>query len=180
MPRIDVPHGMRPLDRVDELAPTLRRSMKELRRLTLDETRLSMSEIEALRLRSAQLNGCATCMRYRLERDDPARGARAEGRLTPEFYAAVLGEGDLSVLTERERLAREFTERFTVDHFSLDNDEEFWIRMKANFDDQEIVEVGITVMSFVMSARLNRVLGVDAVTCEISVSGEQLLETSAA
>src|SRR5581483_5478869 len=101
MPRIDVPDGMRPLDRVDELAPAMRRSMKELRRLTLDETSLSLAEIEAIRLRSAQLNGCATCTNYRLERDDPVRAVRAEGRLTSEFYAAVLGDGDLAVLTER-------------------------------------------------------------------------------
>ena len=180
MPHIRVPDGMRPLDRVDELAPELRAAMKELRRLTLDRTRLSLSEIEALRLRSAQLNGCETCSNFRIERDDPTRAPRAEGRLTPEFYAAVLGEGDLGVLTERERLVREFTERFTLDPFSLDNDEEFWAQMEASFDEQEIVEVGITVMSFVMSARFNHVLGVDGMVCEIPQSDPRVLESSTA
>src|SRR5579871_5384608 len=107
MPAIAVPEGMRPLNRADELAPELRHAMKELRRLTLDCTNLSMSEIEAIRVKSAQVNGCRTCFDYRIERDDPDRGARAAGRLTPAFYNAVIDGVDLDVLTEREELLRE-------------------------------------------------------------------------
>jgi alkylhydroperoxidase family enzyme len=164
MPRIDVPEGMRPLSRLDELAPGLRTAMKELRRVTLDETILPFSEIEVIRLRCAQLNGCRTCFSYRMERDDPERAARAGGRLTPEFYAAVLGDGDPGVLTEREVLLRELCERFYLDHFSLDEDEPFWERVRSAFTDAELAEATITLMSFGMSARLNRVLGVDGVS----------------
>lgn len=167
MPQITVPDGMRPLSYVDELAPTLRKAMKELRRATLDDTSLPFTEIEVIRLRCAQLNGCETCLSYRMDRDDPQRGARADGRLTPEFYAAVIGEGDLDALTEREQLIREFCDRFYGDHFALDHDEAFWARMKAHFTDNELVEVGIVLMSFGMSARFNHVLGVDEVVCEV-------------
>lgn len=168
MPQIDVPEGMRPLDMVDELAPTLRAAMKELRRATLDDTSLDLAEIEVIRLRCAQLNGCATCFNYRMERDDPDRAARACGRLTPSFYAAVIGDGDLSPLTERERLTRAFCDRFSDDHLSLDQDGEFWAELKERFSDVELVELGITVMSFAMSARFNHVLGVDeADACEV-------------
>jgi alkylhydroperoxidase family enzyme len=180
MPQINVPEGKRPLDQADELAPGMRNAMKELRRLTLDENRLAFSEIEAIRLRSAQVNGCQTCFNYRMDRDDPERAARADGRLTPEFYAAVLGEGDLAVLTERERLVRELTERYSLDHFSLDQDEAFWARMKASFDDAELVEAGITIMSFAMSARFNHVFGLDGIACEIPGAADRELETSTA
>jgi alkylhydroperoxidase family enzyme len=180
MPVITVPAGTRPLSRADELAPELRDAMKELRRLTLDGTSLSMTEIEAIRLRSAQLNGCRTCFGYRIERDDPERGARASGRLTQAFYDAVLGDGDIATLTEREQILRELTERYSLDHFSLDEDERFWARMRASFTDAEIVEAGITIMSFVMSARFNRVLGLDGDACELPSTAARILEASAA
>lgn len=171
MPRIHVPEGMAPLQRADELAPAVRSANRRLRQATLDETRLSITEIETLRLRSAQLNGCETCRNYRMVRDDPSRAAGAENRLTDDFYAAVLGDGDLGVLTERERLVRELTDAFVTDHFTLDEDEWFWGRIKAYFDDAELVELTMTIASFCMSARFNHVLGLDAV-CEIDYPGK--------
>lgn len=167
MPHVTIPEGMRPLSHVDELVPTLRTAMKELRRATLDDTSLPFAEIEVIRLRCAQLNGCETCFDYRMDRDDPVRAARADGRLTSAFYAAVIGEGDTGILTEREQLIREFCERFCADHFSLDGDDAFWARLKERFGDTELVEIGITVMSFAMSARFNHVLGVDAAACDV-------------
>jgi len=175
MPHIAVPDGVRPLSYVDELAPRLRAAMNELRRATLDDTSLAFAEIELIRLRCAQLNGCRTCFDYRMDRDDPERAARADGRLTPAFYAAVVGDADATVLTARERLIRELCGRFSDEHLSLDDDEELWALLKAHFSDTELVEVGITIMSFAMSARFNRMLGVDEVFCEAPG-----LETSAA
>lgn len=172
MPRIHVPDGMAPLQRADELAPAIRGANRRLRQATLDETRLPIAEIEVLRVRSAQLNGCQACLGYRMARDDPERAAGAEDRLTDDFYAAVLGEGDLGVLTERERLVRELTGRFITDHFSLDDDEWFWGRVKASFDDAELVELAMTIASFSMSARFNHVLGLDGV-CEIDWPGKR-------
>jgi alkylhydroperoxidase family enzyme len=132
--------------------------------------RLSITEIEVIRVRSAQLNGCRTCLTFRIGRDDPERAAGAEHRLTEEFYVAILGEGDPAVLTGREQLARELTERFATDHFTLDEDDEFWARAASHFDDAGLVELTLTVASFCMSARFNHVLGLDAV-CEIAWSG---------
>lgn len=166
-PAITVPAGVRPLTHADALAPELRANMKQQRRLTLDKTSLSLPEIEAIRLRSAQVNGCQTCFGYRIGRDDPERAPRAAGRLTPEFYAAVLGDAEVGILTRREQLLRELTERYSLDHFSLDGDEAFWDQMRASFTDAEIVEAGITIMSFVMSARFNHVFGLDGDACEV-------------
>ena len=154
---------MRPLSRVDELAPSLRAAMKELRRATLDDTSLPFTEIEVIRVRCAQLNGCETCFNCRMDRDDPERAARADGLADARVLRGRRRREDLAVLTERERLIREFCGRYSNDHFSLDEDEELWARMKARFGDTELVEIGITVMSFTMSARFNHVLGVDEV-----------------
>jgi alkylhydroperoxidase family enzyme len=170
--RIEVPDQTAPLERVDELAPSLRVAMKEMRRATLDETQLEFAEIEVVRLRCAQINGCETCFGYRMVRDDPARAARAQGRLTDEFYASIVGDAEpVGVLTPREILLREFCDRFYGDHFALSDDDEFWARLHEVFDDAELTEAGITVMSFGMSARFNHVFGVDAAACDIQVSG---------
>lgn len=171
MPRIHVPEGMAPLQRADELAPAVRAANRRLRQATLDETRLPITEIEVLRVRSAQLNGCETCLGYRMARDDPARAAGAEDRLTDAFYAAIVGDGDLSVFTDRERIVRELTERFITDHFSLDDDEPFWARVRDHFDDAELVELTMSIASFMMSARFNHVLGLDTV-CDIDWPGK--------
>jgi alkylhydroperoxidase family enzyme len=170
MPRIDIPDGLAPLQQVDQLAPGLRGPMKELRRATLDDSGLAITDIEVIRVRSAQLNGCQTCLNYRVLRDDPKRAAGAEQRLSDGFYLAITGDGDPAPLTERELLIREFTERFVTDHFSLDGDEVFWARLKTHFSDEALVELALTVASFSMSARFNHVLGVDAV-CEIDWPG---------
>lgn len=161
MIRIDVPEGVDPLLHADALAPVIRGANRAMRKVTLDDTSLRISEVEVIRLRCAQLNGCLVCSDYRLDRDDPDRAARAADRFSPEFYAAILGEGPLEALTIRERLVRELAERFTLDHFSLVDDEPFWDRMHTHFSDTEIVDAGMVVASFCMSGRFNRVLGLD-------------------
>lgn len=177
MPRIEVPAGVAPLQRCDELAPALRSAAKELRRATLDGTRLSVADIEVIRVRSAQLNGCQTCLNFRIGRDDPSRAGAAAARLTDDFYLAITGDGPVGPLSERERLVRTFTERFILDHRSLDADEALWARLKAEFGDGELVELTMTVASFMMSARFNHVLQVDDV-CEIDWPGRLAAHTA--
>ena len=100
-PRIQIPDGKAPLQQADDLAPALRNSLKEMRRLTLDATSLSVEEIEVIRVRSAELNGCRTCLSYRTGRDDPQRAGASAQRMDDDFYAAITGEGAPGALTDR-------------------------------------------------------------------------------
>jgi alkylhydroperoxidase family enzyme len=166
MPWIHVPEGIAPLAQVDALAPRLRAAVRRLRQSTLDETSLRIEEIEAVRVLSARLNGCRACSAFRLARDDPNRAGDAAARLDEGFYAAVLGDSPRTRLTERERLACELTERFVADHQALAADAPFWAHAQRLFGDVALVELVLSVSSFCMSARFNRVLDVDAI-CEL-------------
>jgi alkylhydroperoxidase family enzyme len=148
----------------------LRLALREMRRITFDETGLRITDIEIIRVRSAQLNGCQTCLSFRVVRDDPARAVGAEDRLGDDFYLAITGDGPITPLNDRERLIREFCGRFVTDHVSMDQDEAFWQRLKTHFNDAGLVELAMTVASFCMSARFNHVLGIDEV-CEIDYPG---------
>ena len=170
-PRIQIPDGKAPLQQADDLAPALRNSLKEMRRLTLDATSLSVEEIEVIRVRSAELNGCRTCLSYRTGRDDPQRAGASAQRMDDDFYAAITGEGAPGALTDRETIARELTTRWVQDHFALDADEAFWQFVKRHYDDAGLVELALTIASFSMSARFNHVLGLDEI-CEIDWPGK--------
>ena len=68
---------------------------------------------EAARMRIAQLNDCTVCLAFR------ADTVKAQG-LDEDFYCAV-GSPDDGPLTEQERLAVEYAERFAIDHTSIDD-----------------------------------------------------------
>jgi len=67
-------------------------------------------------------------------------------------------------LTERETLAGEFAQRFATDHLNMDD--AFWSRLHEAFTDDEVVELGLCVGSWLAFGRLNRVFDVDGV-CRI-------------
>src|SRR5580693_759808 len=67
---------------------------------------------EAARMRIAQLNDCTVCLAFR------ADTVKAQG-LTEDFYCQV-GEPD-AALSDQERLAVEYAERFATDHLSIDD-----------------------------------------------------------
>lgn len=91
----------------------------------------------------------------------------------PEFREPVLdavrdGGGSLFVSgvdpgwgNDITRLAAEYAERYTLDHHGLD--EEFWTRMTAHYTQAEIVELTMSIGSWLAFGRLNHVLGIDAV-----------------
>ena len=68
---------------------------------------------EAARMRIAQLNECTVCLGFR------ADTVRAQG-LDEAFYCAV-GTPDEDGLSEQERLAVEYAERFGTDHTTIDD-----------------------------------------------------------
>ena len=115
---------------------------------------LPVREFEAARITMARINDCQLC-----------RTLRTEGGPDEPFYAAVLegpgATGGSVELSERESLAAEFAERFATDHLNMDDD--LWARLHACFTDDELVELGLCVGSWLALGRLNRVFDVDGV-----------------
>ena len=81
-----------------------------------------------------------------------------------ELYAEVEQWRTADGLSSRERLAAEYAERYALDHRDLDD--EFWGRMRAEFTDDEIVELTLCMAQWLGLGRLNQVLGID-VACTI-------------
>jgi alkylhydroperoxidase family enzyme len=105
---------------------------------------------EAARMRIAQLNDCTVCLAFR------ADTVKAQG-LDEGFYCAV-GSADDGSLTEQERLAVEYAERFALDHTSIDD--EFMARLRGSFTDPEILDLTICLSAFLGLGRTLRALGI--------------------
>jgi alkylhydroperoxidase family enzyme len=127
---------------------------------------LPLREFEAARITIARVNDCRICL-----------GLRPDGGPDQAFYDAVLGDGavlddgtgldDGAGLTEREALAAEFARRFALDHLGMDD--ALWERLHAAFSDDELVQLGLCVGSWLAFGRLNRVFGVDE-ACRIPLA----------
>lgn len=150
---IDIPEGKDPIMYVwGEMVPGIGPAAAAFAQSVYDHGTLALREFEAARLRIAQINGCLFCQDWRTEKagqkvDDSFAEAVTEWRTTPDFDT-------------RTRLAAEYAERYALDHHGLDD--EFWSRMKAAYDDREIVELSMCLGSWIAFGRLNRVLGLDA------------------
>jgi alkylhydroperoxidase family enzyme len=155
MPRIDVPDGQDPLMHLWAGTDTaLTRPAAKLSDAVYYKTKLPMREIEAARITIALINDCNIC-----------RTMRADDGPEEAFYDALLdGRRDGAGLSERESLASEFAERFATDH--LEMDDAFWERLHASYSDDELVELGLCVGSWLAFGRLNRVFDVDG-ACRI-------------
>lgn len=114
-------------------------------------TQLPVREREAARWTIALINDCAVC------RDTRARDG-AEAGIDDPFYGEVASWRTSTVLTDRERLAAEFAERFAIDHLAMDD--EFWARLRATFADDEIADLTICCGMFLGMGRTLAVIGV--------------------
>lgn len=142
-------------------------------------SRLSLREFEGARARTAEINGCIVCQAFRAARDAPAMFA-ASGTRPPHlvsdngpapdeaFYAAVKDWRTAPLFSDRERLAIEFAERFANEPKALASDESFWTRMRAAFEDGEIVDLAHSVAAWVGLGRVAHVLGFDTVCLPFS------------
>ena len=155
--RVDVPEGQDPIIHVWGVMVTgIGPAAAAFAQAVYDHTTLGLREVEAPRLRIAQINGCLFCQDWRTERD----GVRVE----EGFERAVTDWRTTADLDERAKLAAEYAERYALDHHGLDDD--FWRRMKAHYSDAEIVELSMCLGSWLAFGRLNRVFDVDG-ACRI-------------
>lgn len=140
-----------------------------------ENCKLSMREMEAARMRTAQINGCALCLTMRADRDLPGHIERSGGDVvkaasirdnTPpgeEFYNDVERWREATGFSDRESLAIEYAERLGERPKELKSDEHFWERMHTHFSDPEIVDMTFSIGSWIALGRLTHVLGLDDV-----------------
>ncbi|GGN81704.1 MULTISPECIES: carboxymuconolactone decarboxylase family protein [Nocardia] len=151
---IDIPEGKDPIGYVwGEMVPGIGVAAAAFSLSVYEHSTLGLREFEAARLRIAQINGCLFCQDWRTERD----GQKVE----PEFADAVTNWRTTDRFDERARLAAEYAERYATDHHGLDD--EFWARMFEHYTQAELVELSMSIGSWLAFGRLNRVLGLDTV-----------------
>ncbi|MBW0273925.1 carboxymuconolactone decarboxylase [Nocardia sp. MH4] len=151
---IDIPEGKDPIGYVwGEMVPGIGVAAAAFSLSVYEHSTLGLREFEAARLRIAQINGCLFCQDWRTERD----GQKVEA----EFADAVTNWRTTELFDERARLAAEYAERYATDHHSLDD--EFWARMFEHYTQTEVVELSMSIGSWLAFGRLNRVLGLDTV-----------------
>ncbi|MDA8752603.1 carboxymuconolactone decarboxylase family protein [Halieaceae bacterium] len=101
--------------------------------------------VELVRLRVAFHNQCRSCMAIRYA------DAIADG-VTEDLVCTLENPPESTDLSDAEKLAIEYGERFATNHLSLDD--AFHERLREHFSEAQIVELGMTVALFVGFGRL--------------------------
>ena len=131
--------------------PKMAIGMGALSEAVYGNTRLPLRERESARWTIALINDCAVC------RDTRARDGEQAG-IDDDFYSEVATWRTSTALTDRERLAAEFAERFAIDHLAMDD--AFWERLRGAFGDDEIADLTICCGMFLGMGRTLAVIGV--------------------
>ena len=79
--------------------------------------------------------------------------------MTEEFYAAVGEWRTTSLLTDAERVAVEYAERFAVDHPHIDDD--LMSRLQEHWSPAEILDLTVCIGRHLAFGRLTAVLAID-------------------
>ncbi len=150
---LDIPAGADPIMHVwGQMVPGIGPAAAAFSGAVYEHSTLGLPEFEAARLRVAQINGCMFCLDWRTDRD---------GETVPDWYIDDVENWRTSDrLDDRSRLAAEFAERFALDHQGIDED--LWQRLRAVYSDEELVELSMSVGSWLTFGRINRIFGLDA------------------
>jgi alkylhydroperoxidase family enzyme len=133
--------------------PEMAAGMGKLSEAVYGNSRLGVREREAARYVIAMVNHCVVCQDTRAERG-PDEG------IDDGFYAEVTSWRTSEALTDRERLAAEFAERFALDHQTMDD--AFFDRMRTGYADDELADLVICCGMFLGMGRAMAVVGVPA------------------
>ena len=135
------------------LRPEMAAGMGALSSAVYENTRLALREREAARWTIALVNDCVVCQ------DTRARDGEAAG-VDEGFYAEVASWPTSTALSDRERLAAEFAQRFALDHQAMDDD--LWDRLHAAYRDDELADLTMCCGMFLGLGRVLAVVGVRA------------------
>jgi alkylhydroperoxidase family enzyme len=127
--------------------------MGQLSEAVYGNSKLPLREREAARWTIALINDCVVCQDTRAK--DAATHAIDDG-----FYAEVASWASTDALTEREKLAAEFAQRFALDHQAMDDG--FWDRLRSAFTDAELADLTMCCGMFLGLGRVMAVVGVRA------------------
>jgi alkylhydroperoxidase family enzyme len=133
--------------------PEMAVGMGALSKAVYENTRLALREREAARWTIALINDCVVC------RDTRAHHGEEAG-VDEGFYAVVAWWRTCEALSDRERLAAEFAERFALDHLAMDD--AFWTQLRTAFADDEIADLTMCCGMFLGLGRAMAVIGVRA------------------
>jgi len=127
--------------------------MGKLSEAVYSNTKLALREREAARWTIALINDCIVCQ------DTRAKDAGLH-QVDDGFYAEVAAWATTDALSEREKLAAEFAQRFALDHQTMDD--AFWARLRAAYADDEVADLIICCGMFLGLGRAMAVVGVQA------------------
>jgi AhpD family alkylhydroperoxidase len=133
------------------LRPEMAVGMGALSQAVYENSKLALREREAARWTIALINDCVVCL------DTRARQGEQAG-VDEGFYAEIASWRTSESLTDRERLAAEYAERFALDHLAMDD--AFWDRLHGVFADDEIADLTMCCGMFLGLGRVLAVIGV--------------------
>jgi len=153
VPRIDLPKGNE-MDNIKlmKIQPEMGKAMATLANAIYRESSLDLTVREAVRMRMAQINACSLCENTRF------RSAKAQG-ISEDFYGDVENWRQADRFDERTKLALHYSEAFSDDHLSLD--QEFFDTLSQHFTPVEIYELTVTIAGLLANGRTLQVLQID-------------------
>ena len=159
MARIDLPPGNDDeLIRLYMVNPTMGVAAAKFSDAVYNTSALPTREREAARIRIAEINGCDVCL--------STRTTSTPEQLTEAEYLGMAEWKSLASLSPREALAAEFAERFALDHRNLDDD--FWVRLRANYDDAEIFDLATCIAGWLALGRITQIFDA-GVSCPLEL-----------
>jgi AhpD family alkylhydroperoxidase len=170
MARLHLPPGdSQETDRLFQLSP-MGPAVLDLRAAVYSHYGFSVRIFEAVRMRIAQINGCPICLRYRAP-----EGAAAG--LTEAFYDEVAAYATSFLFDAREKLAIEYTEKFLLDHYSIDD--AFFGQLKELFTETEIMNLTIVIARHMAFGRITMVMQAEE-HCSVDGAGSWSLSYATA
>jgi alkylhydroperoxidase family enzyme len=79
------------------------------------------------------------------------------------FYADIAIWRSSSLFSSRERLAMEYAELMGERPQSFEPDEPFWVQIHEHFNDNELVDLTLSVANWIAMGRVLHTLGLDVV-----------------
>jgi alkylhydroperoxidase family enzyme len=93
-----------------------------------------------------------------------------EKGLTEEKIARLDDPAGAPAFTGRERMALEYAEKLAVDHHAIDD--AFFERLRVEFDDAEILELGMMIGQYIGFGRLLKILDLEPRYCAVDGGGD--------
>ena len=92
-----------------------------------------------------------------------------EQGLTEDKIACLDDPTRGSAFSPRERMALEYAEKMAVDHHAIDD--AFFERLRVEFDDAEILELGMMIGQYIGFGRLLKILDLEPRYCAVDGDG---------